>query len=100
MKKVYIRSNGCIDNLLDGKSFRNYFKENGWEIVNDPSQADIILANTCAFDKKHEDTSITDIEELKKHKNAQLVVTGCLPKINKERMKTVFDGVSFGPKER
>lgn len=100
MKKVYIRSNGCIDNLLDGKSFRNYFKENGWEIVSDPAQADMIIANTCAFDKKHEDISMADIEDLKKYKNAQLVVAGCLPKINKERMQTVFDGVSFGPKDR
>ncbi len=51
MKKVYIRSNGCIDNLLDGKSFSNYFKENEWEIVKHPAEADLILANTCAFDK-------------------------------------------------
>jgi len=100
MKKVYIRSNGCIDNLLDGKSFRNYFKELGWEIVRNPAEADLILANTCAFDKRHEDISIADIEELKQYKNAQLVVTGCLPKINAERMKSIFDGVSFGPKER
>jgi len=100
MKKVYIRSNGCIDNLLDGKSFRNYFKENGWEVVHDPAEADMIIANTCAFDKAHEDISIADIEELKKYKNAQLIVTGCLPKINRERLNTVFDGVSFGPKER
>ncbi len=100
MKKVYIRSNGCIDNLLDGKSFRHYFQENGWEIVQDPAQADLIIANTCAFDKQHEDISITDIEELKRYKNAQLVVTGCLPKINSERMKEVFDGIAFGPKER
>ena len=100
MKKVYIRSNGCIDNLLDGKSFSNYFKENGWEIVKHPAEADLILANTCAFDKRHEDISIADIEELKQYKNAQLVVTGCLPKINSERMKGVFEGVAFGPKER
>lgn len=100
MKKVYVRSNGCIDNLLDGKSFRLYFEENGWEVVHDPAQADIILANTCAFDKKHEDTSIADIEELKRYENAQLIVTGCLPKINKERLESVFEGVSFGPKER
>ena len=100
MKKVYIRSNGCIDNLLDGKSFSNYFKENEWEIVKHPAEADLILANTCAFDKRHEDISIADIEELKQYKNAQLVVTGCLPKINSERMKGVFEGVAFGPKER
>jgi len=100
MKKVYIRSNGCIDNLLDGKSFRNYFNENGWEIVRDPAEADLIIANTCAFDKEHEDISVTDIEELKKYTNAQLVVTGCLPKINSGRMNEVFDGLSFGPKER
>ncbi len=100
MKKVYIRSNGCIDNLLDGKSFRNYFKENGWEIVEDPAKADLIIANTCAFDKRHEDISISDIEELKRYKNAQLVVSGCLPKINSERLKEVFNGIAFGPKER
>ena len=100
MKKVYIRSNGCIDNLLDGKSYKQYFAENEWEIVQDPADADLILANTCAFDKQHEDTSVADIEELKKFKNAQLVVTGCLPKINQERLNQVFDGISFGPKER
>jgi MiaB/RimO family radical SAM methylthiotransferase len=100
MKKVYIRSNGCIDNLLDGKSFRNYFKNNGWEIVAEPASADLILINTCAFDKKHEDISIADIKELKRYKNAQLVVTGCLPKINEERMRSVFNGTAFGPKER
>jgi threonylcarbamoyladenosine tRNA methylthiotransferase CDKAL1 len=100
MKKVYVRSNGCIDNLLDGKSFRMYFEENGWKVVQDPAEADIIVANTCAFDKIHEDTSIADIEDLKKHTHAQLIVTGCLPKINKERLDTVFDGISFGPKER
>jgi threonylcarbamoyladenosine tRNA methylthiotransferase CDKAL1 len=100
MKKVYVRSNGCIDNLLDGKSFRNYFKDNGWEVVQNPAEADIILANTCAYDKEHEDSSVKDINELKKFKNAQLVVTGCLPKINSDRMKEVFDGISFGPKER
>jgi len=100
MKKVYVRSNGCIDNLLDGKSLRNYFQENGWEVVQNPAEADIIIANTCAFDKAHEDISITDIEELKKHKKAQLIITGCLPKINKERLDSVFEGISFGPKER
>ncbi len=99
MKKVYVRSNGCIDNLLDGKSFRNYFKENNWEVVDDPAKADMIIANTCAYDKLHEDNSVQDIEELKKHK-AELVVMGCLPKINKERLNTVFNGVSYGPKER
>jgi MiaB/RimO family radical SAM methylthiotransferase len=99
MKKVYVRSNGCIDNLLDGKSFRNYFKENNWEVVEDPAKADMIIANTCAYDKLHEDTSVQDIEELKKY-DAELVVMGCLPKINKDRLDKVFDGVSYGPKER
>jgi len=100
MKKVYVRSNGCIDNLLDGKSFKKYFEENGWQIVQSPADADMILVNTCAFDKAHEDISVSDIEDLKKYTQAELVVTGCLPKINKERLDNVFDGVSFGPKDR
>jgi len=100
MKKVYIRSVGCIDNLLDGKSFANYCGENGWVVVDSPDKADMILLNTCAFDKKHEDISISDINNLKKFSAAELVVTGCLPKINKERMDTVFSGRSFSPRER
>ncbi len=32
--------------------------------------------------------------------DAELVVMGCLPKINKDRLDKVFDGVSYGPKER
>jgi tRNA A37 methylthiotransferase MiaB len=100
IKKVYIRSNGCVDNLLDGKSFANYCKENGWELVDDPKHADLILANTCAVDKNLEDLSVANITELKQHTHAQLIVTGCLPKINPERMKTIHDGMAFGPKER
>jgi len=100
MKKVYVRSVGCIDNLLDGKSFATYCRENGWEVVDNPKKADMILLNTCAFDQKHEDISIKDIEELKEYPNAELVVTGCLPKINKDRMDHVFGGRYFSPKER
>ena len=68
-------------------------------MVEDPAKADMIIANTCAYDKLHEDTSVQDIEELKKY-GAELVVMGCLPKINKDRLDKVFDGVSYGPKER
>ena len=51
--------------LTGWKSFRNYFKDNDWEVVEDPVNADMIIANTCAYDKLHEDTSVQDIEELK-----------------------------------
>ena len=85
MKKVYIRSNGCIDNLLDGKSYKQYFADNNWEIVKDPAEADLILANTCAFDKQHEDTSVADIEELKKFKcNNMTKITHYIKIFNKQ----------------
>jgi MiaB/RimO family radical SAM methylthiotransferase len=95
-KKVFIFTSGCERRLLDAERIKNYFEKNDWKVVRDPRKADIIFYNSCAVNKSVEDLSIDNIERFKKLK-AQLIVAGCLPKINQQRLKKHFQGITFFP---
>jgi len=99
--KIYIFTFGCASRYLDGEKFKNFFIQNNYEITNKIEDADFILLNTCAFRKKEEDIAIERLIEFgkRKKKNAEVIVAGCLPAINKERMDKVFKGKNFSPKE-
>ena len=47
MMNVGFVSLGCSKNLLDTEMTIGLFKNNNFNIVNDPSKADIIVVNTC-----------------------------------------------------
>lgn len=100
-KKVYIFTFGCPGRYLDGEKYKNFFIQNGYQITEEVESADYILINTCAFRKKEEDVSIDRLVEFKKRKKvtAEIIVAGCLPAINKDRMDEVFTGLTFTPKE-
>ncbi len=102
MRKAYVKSISiCREHLLESQWFKDFFVQNGWELTEDLTSADFILLNTCAFDNLNEENCIRKIEEIKKNKktDAMLVVCGCLPDINIERLREVFDGPIFGPKD-
>lgn len=87
---------GCFRRLFDAKKISDYLKTNDYEMVSRPQKADIVLLNTCALKKTQEDFAIKRVQELKKY-NKKLIVCGCLPGINKERLATIFDGPVFTP---
>ncbi len=97
--KVYVYSGGCTSNLLDGQRMLDYFRGNDYELVANPKDANWLVVNTCAFEKTSEDRSVKLIQELKNsNPKARIVVTGCLPAINKERMLRIHKGAYFIPK--
>jgi MiaB/RimO family radical SAM methylthiotransferase len=104
MKKVCIIDSfcGCMLNAFDSQQFAQFFKENNYELEKDEKQADIILLNTCAFVKEVEDRVVEKINQLNKTKkpNQKVIITGCFPKINKEKLDQIFQGDSFGPREK
>jgi MiaB/RimO family radical SAM methylthiotransferase len=93
-KKLYIYSNGCIENIQSAGQFYNYLKSRGFKLTLNPKQADFIIVNTCAVAKLKVIFSINKIKELqnKKKKGAVLVVSGCLPRIDELGLKKVFNG--------
>jgi len=94
--KVFMYSMGCSRRLLDDTKLSNYFSLNGFQIINNPKNADYILLSTCAYKRHQEDEAIKKVKELKKYKG-KLIVCGCLPKINEKRLRSIFKGDTFTP---
>jgi len=99
MRKAFIWSSDCVENILDSKLFGQFLKKNNWLTVEKCSDADLIIVNTCAFNKIKEDESIAKIIDLQRQKRiySKMIVCGCLPSINPDRLKCIFKGDTFGP---
>ena len=81
MKKVGFISLGCSKNLVVTEEIIGLFKKRNYEIVGDPSEAEILLINTCGFIESAKDEGIQTILEMadyKEDKCRYLIVTGCL----------------------
>lgn len=82
MKKVLFISLGCDKNLVDSEKMLGLLGDSGYTIVEEESEADAIVVNTCCFihDAKEESIeTILEMAEWKQKGNVQaLVVTGCL----------------------
>ena len=86
MKKVGLVSLGCSKNLVDSENILGLFDRNGYEITNDPSDADVIIINTCGFIESSKKESIENILEMLNYKK-KVVVTGCLAERYLEELK-------------
>jgi ribosomal protein S12 methylthiotransferase len=81
-KKVGMVSLGCPKNLLDSEVMLGHMKGAGYELTQDPSEAEILIVNTCGFIEPAKQESIDTILEMARYKEQgnckRLVVTGCL----------------------
>ncbi len=79
--KIGFISLGCSKNLIDTEMMIGYYKNHDYEIVQDPSEAEVIVINTCGFIESAKQEAIDTILEMadyKQDKCKKLVVTGCL----------------------
>ena len=79
-KKVFIDTLGCPKNFNDSEFAAGILEENGYEIIDSPEDADIIMVNTCVCindAKKESIEHIFDMNERRKD-GGKLVVSGCL----------------------
>jgi len=103
MKKAYIveTSNACMNSIYALARYKKFFQINGWEIVDDCSEADLNLISTCGFNQHQEDYSVDIIKKIKRTKtsDSELIVCGCLPKINDKAVQKVHNGPIINPRE-
>lgn len=82
MRKVLFISLGCDKNLADSEEMLGMLVENGYEITNEESEAEVIVINTCAFIHDAKEESVNSILEMAQYKEngklKVLLVTGCL----------------------
>lgn len=79
--KVGFISLGCSKNLIDTEVAIGLFKDNHYEIVNNPNDAEILVVNTCGFIESAKEEAINTILEMaeyKKKKCKYLIAMGCL----------------------
>lgn len=92
MKKIKVGfvSLGCCKNQLDTEVMLSVLSDQGYEITNEESEADVIIINTCAFiedAKKEAIDNILDIAWFKKHRHLKkIIVTGCLAERYREQI--------------
>ena len=86
MKTVGLVSLGCHKNLVDSENILGLFDRNGYEITNNPKEADIIVVNTCGFIESSKKESIDNILEMTSY-GKKVVVTGCLAERYYEELK-------------
>ena len=82
--KIGMVSLGCAKNLVDAEVLLGGALEEGFEITADPSDADILVVNTCGFIDSAKQESVEAILEslrlrgLRSRPGQKLVVSGCL----------------------
>lgn len=89
--KIGFVSLGCSKNLVDTEMMIGYYKEKGYEIVNNSKEAEVIVINTCGFiesAKKEAIDTILEMAEYKRNGNCKkLIVTGCLVERYKDELE-------------
>lgn len=80
---------GCTKNQVDSEMILGVFKRQGFNIVNQVEEADIIVVNTCGFIQSAKEEAIDTILEMADYKQQRckaLIVTGCLAKRYKSQI--------------
>ncbi|MBQ2753083.1 MAG: 30S ribosomal protein S12 methylthiotransferase RimO [Firmicutes bacterium] len=81
---------GCDKNLVDSEVMIGILGKEGFNIISDESQADIIVVNTCCFIKDALEESIETIIEVARYKEEGkckgIIVAGCLGQRYSEEM--------------
>ena len=82
MTKVAFISLGCSKNLVDTEVMLSNLSDAGFEVTLEPSEAEIVIINTCGFiesAKQESIDNILDAAELKRWgKCRHIIATGCL----------------------
>lgn len=81
MKNIGLVSLGCAKNQTDAEIMLGILAEDGYNITYDPSDADVIIVNTCGFIESAKQESINAILEMAQYKDEKcklLIATGCL----------------------
>ena len=82
---------GCAKNLVDGEVMLGHLKRDGVILTSDPTQADVVIINTCGFitdAKKESLEAILEVAEAKRNGDVQrLVVAGCMVQVYAKEMQ-------------
>src|SRR6201981_3227601 len=87
-KKLYIETVGCQMNVLDSELVVGSLRRQGYELTMEPTEADVILFNTCSVRQHAEDKIYSAVGRLRTHMRQHpekvLGVLGCMAQKDQE----------------
>jgi tRNA-2-methylthio-N6-dimethylallyladenosine synthase len=85
MPKLYLTTYGCQMNEYDSERVAGLLKRSGYELTEEPGEADMVLLNTCAIREKAEDkvfSRLGQLSALKRQRPDLLIgVMGCMAQL-------------------
>lgn len=95
MQKVYLETNGCAVLRHETYKIAKYIRENSYEEVDNPSEADYIIITGCGVIKTNEDYILGLIKRLyEEHKDhAKIIVAGCIPTISNKLISEISSDI-------
>src|SRR5262249_8406643 len=87
-KKLYIETVGCQMNVLDSELIVGSLRRQGYELIHEATEADVILFNTCSVRQHAEDKIYSALGRLRGHKRRHpdkvVGVLGCMAQKDQE----------------
>lgn len=92
--KIGVISLGCDKNRVDTEKMLSFISKK-YNLTSDPTIADVVIINTCAFLRSAREEAISEILAVNQLKEIgtlkKLIVTGCLPQ---KFIKDIFDDLT------
>lgn len=90
-QKLFIETVGCQMNVLDSELVVGSLRRKGYELVHEPTAADVILFTTCSVREHAEEKTYSALGRLAKHKKAHpekvIGVLGCMAQKDQEEVR-------------
>ncbi len=94
-KSFYLVSLGCAKNTVNSESMATLLVEAGYDPVEKPNKAGVLIVNTCGFIRPAIQESIETLQELakKKRPGQLLIAAGCLTQRYRDMVSEQVPGV-------
>jgi len=94
MKKLYIKTYGCQMNVYDSDRMQDLMENVGYETIDSPEGADMVIINTCHIREKASEKLFSDLGRIRPHKNKKadegsqmiVAVAGCVAQAEGEEI--------------
>ena len=102
MYKVFFITFGCKVNQYETQCMKELFAERGFTAADSPSQAEVIVINSCTVTSSGDSRALTSLRKMRELRpDAVIALTGCYPQANAvEAAKVTGADIVCGTKDR
>jgi ribosomal protein S12 methylthiotransferase len=95
LRSFYLISLGCPKNLVDSEGIATLLRRAGYASVSTPTEADLLIVNTCGFIEPAREESLAVLNELVRNKQPgqRVVAAGCYSQRCPDELAEVVPGI-------